>query len=87
METLPLTNPQRRIWFAEVEHPGTSINNIAFLCKTPPKSLEEMEKAWNTLLKAAEAYRFRLVEQSAPGDDFPISQRIAPFESLTKETR
>ncbi len=71
----PLSHPQRRIWYSEKLHPGTSMWNIAGTLKIKGKlNLEYIEKAVLAFIEKNDTIRLRITEVN--GVPF---QYIAPF--------
>jgi len=79
VEVNALSHPQRRIWFAEVENPGTPINHLsAYAPTTGCQDPETLRQRIQQLVAEEDCLRTRIVKESAPGDDFPVSQRVDP---------
>lgn len=82
MTPFPLSHPQRRIWFAQNEHPESNVNSFAGLVALPTDSVDEVQSAWNTLVERVDAFRLRIVPKPCPQDPFPASQVVAPYQPV-----
>lgn len=82
MNPFPLSHPQRRIWFAQNQHPESNVNSFAGLLELPTASLEAVEAAWNQVVESVDGFRLRILPHSCPGDDFPACQQVVPFSPV-----
>ncbi|MDD4494335.1 MAG: amino acid adenylation domain-containing protein [Eubacteriales bacterium] len=69
IELLPLTHPQKGIWYTESLYPNSRINSIAGTLKIRSDlNSALMEKAYNLLIKTSDAFRIRIIHtENGPG--------------------
>ncbi len=80
MQTYPLSHPQRRIWFAEEEHPGTAINTIALFVSCPAGTTYDcLEEAINGCIGDNDALRAHIVKGPAGDERFPACQHFTKY--------
>ena len=71
----PLSHPQQRIWFSEMENPGTPINHLCgFMPDLGCADEGVVRDALRELFRREESLRLELVKEESAG--FAVSQRI-----------
>ncbi|MFZ5351498.1 MAG: amino acid adenylation domain-containing protein [Bacillota bacterium] len=76
---LPLTHPQKRVWYIEKVHPNTSINNIGGTVRVYGEvDFSLLGESINIFVKNNDALRIRLTER-----DEDVYQYISDYEKQT----
>ncbi len=77
MTSLHLSHPQRRIWFAENETPGSAVNNLGFYVTCDPADAAVLENAILKYIELNDALRLQI--KNDPRSEIGVTQYFAQF--------
>ena len=78
MSFFPLSQPQQRIWFGELQNPNTQLHNISFTGLAPIEASKvAISQAWNQIVALNEGLRLQIADLT----EGQLQQYVSPFKT------